>query len=608
MGVADGQAVNAAVTNGALASKFFNNTFVGIQTLNHPTSGGMISNVQQTLNDMLALNGTQDTRLDAIEATLPLKADLVGGKVPSAQLPAIAITDVFVVADIAARDALPIGSGDGEVQEGDVAVVLDGDGLGNRLSFIYSGSAWELLTAGTVISVNGFEGIVVLALNDIDDVNITAVANRQILKYNSGSVEWENEDLYSSADDAATGSNATLATVDTSAVRLTNASLVSIDMIPAGYSAQPFTLKNRTGVILTINNETGATAANRILTGTGSNLSLAINASLNLCYDSTSMRWLCVGGSGAGGNVTGPVSSTDNAIARYNGTGGTVIQDSLVQVTDDGAISSPEIATPSAPAANRVLLYPKSNGYHYGQDDAGREYLLGQMPQRNSTTSGNATVNDHTIIFSSTAHTLTLPDLTLLDGQEYELIHEGTNFVEYTIAAFGGQTIYGGASIKMFTTNEKLKIKADTANLNWRVVDHYATSLPDATYNPATTNFTISSGLEAIAWREGRYACHVLSFIMGSVSVGLIAEMEIWGGQTIADYTTDQFVGEAEQDSASAAADINILGMAGNDYVNFANGSAAVVNKTAPANADDCFVTGERIIMKFRVPIVDWLP
>ena len=44
----------------------------------------------------------------------------------ASQVPAIAITETFVVADIAARDALVIGAQQmGKVQEGDVAVVTD---------------------------------------------------------------------------------------------------------------------------------------------------------------------------------------------------------------------------------------------------------------------------------------------------------------------------------------------------------------------------------------------------------------------------------------------------------------------------------------------------
>ena len=94
-------------------------------------------------------------------------------KIPSAQLPAIAITDVFVVADITARDALTVGSGDGEVQEGDVAVVTDASDDpavdAGGASYIYTGSAWQRLLVPTdaVLSVNGATGVVVLTAADL---------------------------------------------------------------------------------------------------------------------------------------------------------------------------------------------------------------------------------------------------------------------------------------------------------------------------------------------------------------------------------------------------------------------------------------------------------
>lgn len=71
------------------------------------------------------------------------------GKVPSAQLPALALTDVHVVADVAARDALT-------VQEGDVAIVT---GVDN--SYIYDGTAWQEITSPTdgVTAVTGGTGI-----------------------------------------------------------------------------------------------------------------------------------------------------------------------------------------------------------------------------------------------------------------------------------------------------------------------------------------------------------------------------------------------------------------------------------------------------------------
>jgi len=83
------------------------------------------------------------------------------GKVPSSQLPSIAITDVNVVANIVARDALT-------PNEGDVCKVVDA-GSGYPETYIYDGSAWiDIQESSDVISVNGDTGVVVL---DTDDIN-----------------------------------------------------------------------------------------------------------------------------------------------------------------------------------------------------------------------------------------------------------------------------------------------------------------------------------------------------------------------------------------------------------------------------------------------------
>ncbi len=41
----------------------------------------------------------------------------------------------------------------------------------------------------------------------------------------------------------------------------------------------------------------------------------------------------------SGGNVTGPGSATDHAVARYDGTSGELVQDSLMLVDDSGNIT-----------------------------------------------------------------------------------------------------------------------------------------------------------------------------------------------------------------------------------------------------------------------------
>lgn len=107
-------------------------------------------------------------------------------------------------------------------------------------------------------------------------------------------------------DSTTTGSNTTLAAFTTGVVRLTNASLVSLSGIPAGLSCQSLIIENQTGNQITINNqETTATAANRIYTGSGANASMPANATFAFMYDTTTARWMLVGGTGSGSGGSG---------------------------------------------------------------------------------------------------------------------------------------------------------------------------------------------------------------------------------------------------------------------------------------------------------------
>ena len=62
-----------------------------------------------------------------------------------------------------------------------------------------------------------------------------------------------------------------------------------------------------------------------------------------LLYDSTSRIW--VNGTSSGtGTITGPATSTDNAIVRWDSTGAVSIQNSLVTIDDSGSINVPFMA------------------------------------------------------------------------------------------------------------------------------------------------------------------------------------------------------------------------------------------------------------------------
>lgn len=84
----------------------------------------------QALADLLAMLGTDI-------------ATLVDGKIPVSQIPAIAITETYVVASIEERDELI-------AQEGDVCIVnIEGEQADESASYIYDGEQWKLLKSPT---------------------------------------------------------------------------------------------------------------------------------------------------------------------------------------------------------------------------------------------------------------------------------------------------------------------------------------------------------------------------------------------------------------------------------------------------------------------------
>jgi hypothetical protein len=86
---------------------------------------------------------------------------------------------------------------------------------------------------------------------------------------------------------------------------------------------------------------------------------------------------------GGGGDVSGPASSADNAIARFDGTTGKLIQNSTATVSDAGVIGAAAAAvteyvdvvlpagTPANPAANTLRVYVVAGTGLVAKDSAG---------------------------------------------------------------------------------------------------------------------------------------------------------------------------------------------------------------------------------------------
>ena len=140
-----------------------------------------ITELTTNQDDLITLSGVPENSVDLGTFAGSVIGDNVTVKTALSQLESAVsstrITDVFVVADIAARDALT------GIDEGDVAVVQD-DGTGRRHSYIYDGSAWiDIKTGDQVFTVNGQTDDVVLDTDDVIEMSSVAKAKEIISKH-----------------------------------------------------------------------------------------------------------------------------------------------------------------------------------------------------------------------------------------------------------------------------------------------------------------------------------------------------------------------------------------------------------------------------------------
>jgi hypothetical protein len=167
-------------------------------------------------------------------------------------------------------------------------------------------------------------------------------------------------------DNSTTGANATIPLPTSPYITVTDLGLTSIDMVVNNSDNSFLVLTNRKtdGTAFNINNDTGATASNRIITGTGSFLTLENNASIMLAYSTDIDRWMVVGGTGGGNasvNLTaGETITAGQAVYVSNGPGNdsgrTLGQVYLLDATNDNRIEFFGIASNSATSGNTIRI------------------------------------------------------------------------------------------------------------------------------------------------------------------------------------------------------------------------------------------------------------
>jgi len=187
---------------------------------------------------------------------------------------------------------------------------LDGTSLSKSSSGLKINSSLSL-TGSTIATASDAD--LELSPNGTGEINSNSTHNfTAALK---GAVQ--NDDVLYAASDSVT-------LPSTYIKRLTNVSTFENEIggitAPASGSLF-FVLTNDNGVSITIKNESSsvATAANRIVTGSGNDIILSDTACLYMFYDTTDSRWRAIGGSGGGGRITSGTSGSPIAITAAGG-------------------------------------------------------------------------------------------------------------------------------------------------------------------------------------------------------------------------------------------------------------------------------------------------
>jgi hypothetical protein len=146
---------------------------------------------------------------------------------------------------------------------------------------------------------------------------------------------------------------------------------------------------------------------------------------------------------GGSGDVAGPASATDNALPRFDGTGGKTLQDSSVLVTDG---ASPIVQLGGATSAFPALKRSGATIQVRLADDSGPTHLTHTLPALARTTDFSPSADQVGLAFHNNGAggpvVATLPAATV--GLWYRfVVHEAQSF---QLQADGTDVLYVGAS------------------------------------------------------------------------------------------------------------------------------------------------------------------
>ena len=234
---------------------------------------------------------------------------------------------------------------------------------------------------------------------------------------------------------------------------------------------------DNTDAVTSVNGYTGTVVLTTTNVAEGTNLYYtdarsrgALSAGTGISYNSTT-GVITNSSPSLGGDVVGPASATDNAIARFDTTTGKLLQNSIVTVSDAGAITGliEENFTPvTAPAylEGKVFYDTDAKTLAYYNDNSQMTVNIGQeqiVRVRNQT---GTTIPDGTVVYinGATGNTPTIAKAIATSFATSDII--GVTTTSIANNAFGYATINGlvnGLDTSAFAEGDAVFLSATTA-------------------------------------------------------------------------------------------------------------------------------------------------
>jgi hypothetical protein len=231
------------------------------------------------------------------------------------------------------------------------------------------------------------------------------------------------------------------------------------------------------------------------------NVSSAVPITGNILrWDGTQWAPASAGGSGVGGGsgtIIGPITSTDKAIARFNGINGLEVQNSLVTIGDDGAITAPKVKNlipfyysslaelPSAAANAGAVAYTESGGALYYSHNS-------SWTNQRIVTTNSSTSSDLQTLIGNFQQTYSISTQDYTEGT----IQQNAERKILRLSASGGAnsdiTIRATSGITISTVNNQLTLAGKVYNFSTETATGNQIKLRLQEIGVATTNTDIT--------------------------------------------------------------------------------------------------------------------